>query len=435
MAGVRDNTLVSATGFPGGVANVPRETSVPPTHLRAAINADLDDTGKPVACAGHTLIVETLDARGLWKHDAWPFALFARGDDLCALHPNETVEVLATGLSVETPSFALCAGTVYWSDGNRIGRILENGTVLPVGCEQPAGQPTVTAAAVGGLAAGVYQVAITYTDTWGTESGSSLAIEIELTEGQGLQLSNIPQPTSGHVAEINLFATQPNGTTLIWRRSIPPAITSWVIGVGQQGRELETQFMTPMPPGQFLAYFMGHLLVASGDTLYVSEPLRYGLVSKRFRWTRYPPRINGVVPVTDAAAPGVYVGAGERTYWCAGADPRAWQRVIAYAADIVPGTALLVPGDVMSEELGSNVLVGYWLANDGQFCVGHPGGNVELLQDRMFLADPATSGASVLRDINGVQSVLTVADRTATSRAKFSDSLSNFVIRNGVELA
>ncbi len=431
--GVRDDELARQEGWPLGVNNVADETALPEGSLRLATNVDLSDSGKPRRMRGFTCIEPGIDYRGLWR-ETLPFGLFARGSELCALLADESIVVLESGIAADDVVFAEAAGAAYWTDGRRIGRITADLQSLPVGCEQPAGQPALAVHGAGGLAAGRYMVAITYSDASGQESGSTLAVEIEVQAGQGIMLSAIPQPVHASTATINLFASNAGGDDLYLRQSVPAGTTDWLIGNQPQGRRLETQFLSPIPPGQAIAYGNGMLFVASGDTLWRSEPLRYGLTRRADNYVRFGGRIKGLVSVGEAAAgSGLYVSGGGRTYWLAGADPRQWQRVIAYPQDMVPGTALRVRGSVLRIE-GVTTFVAHWLASNGVFCIGLPGGSVDAYSEGRYLADEATRGAALLREVNGIRQIVTAVDQGTANRAKFSDTMVATVHRNGVQI-
>lgn len=432
--GVKDGELIRSEGWPLGINNVKAETAVPDGALRGAKNVDIDDDGKLRLRAGYTL-VDAIDARGIWSDPVLDFGLYARGNELCALDEDETVTVLDS--SLDYTDLACCAllEQAVWTDGARIGRVLADKSLRPMGCEQPIGNPAVAAYASGGMAAGIYQVAITYTDSDGQESGASQAIEVELTAGQGLQLTRIPVPTDASTTWVHLFATDANGEELYWRKAVPAGTTSWILGVGDKGRRLETQFCSPMPAGQFLAHQNGRLFVAAGQNQYYSEPLRYGLTKLHENYVRYGGRINMMLPVGEAGAgSGQFVAAGKRTYWMSGADPRSWQRVIAYPHDAVAGTGVLVPGNLLGIE-GVTTNVAFWLATNGVFCIGLPGGLVQPFTEGKYLADHATRGATLLRELNGIRQMLVTTDEGEVNNAKFGDTLVSTIHRNGIQVS
>lgn len=431
--GVRDEELAKQEGWPLGVNNVASETAVPEGALRVAQNVDLDAAGKPRRMDGWERELAGLDYRSVWGCEALPFGLLARQDKLATLDPDGTVTDLRGGIAFNDLAYCEVLGNVYWTDGREIGRVMADRTLRPVGCEHPQGLPVVSAHASGGLPAGIYLVAITYQDDTGEESGAGLSVEVELQEGQGIMLSSIPQPTNPATTTINLFASNAGGADLYWRASVPAGIDQWLIGGNVQGRRLESQFLSPMPAGQCIARSNGRLFVASGDTLWNSQPLRYGVTRRADNYVRFGGRIRMVAGFGEAQSSGLFLAAGGRTYWLAGTDPRAWQRVIAYPADAVEGTLVMVSGSLFGPEYPAS-LVAHWQADNGVYCIGLPDGTVQPYTEGRYLADRAARGAALVREHRGIKSIITVVPEGETNRAKFTDKLIGTVYRNGIAI-
>lgn len=441
MPKVNDNELIQIAGF-SGLNNVDREFaatlageagSARIAPLRAAENVDIDNALKLRTRSGWARLLAADNARGLWSVEGLGWGLVAFGEQLHQVQADGSTAVVASGLDPNaTPCYAEINGVAYWSDGRSIGRVFADGSTARVGCEQPAGQPLVSAAAAGGLAAGTYQVAITYQDSTGQESGSGLAIELTLITGQGIELQAIPQP-SDPSTRINVYATAPNGSEFYLRAQLPAGVSSYVLGHGTEGRKLETQFLAPMPAGQMMAAANGRLYVMRGNTLWHSEPMRYGLTRPAANWVAYAGTPSLLLAVGSAdAGSGVYVAAGSRTYWQAGADPRNWQRVIAYPHGAVPGTGMVAPGTYFGLE--TTQLVAYWLASNGVFCIGSPGGSVAPFSERTFVADPGEQGTSLLREVDGIRQAITVTRGSRPGGFALRDSASAQVFRNGIEV-
>lgn len=441
MPKVNDAELIQIAGFSGlnnvdrefaaVLAGDPRGPRVAP--LRAAENVDIDNALKLRTRRGWSRLLAAPNARGVWSADGLGWGLVAFGEELHQVQGDGSTAVVATGLDPNaTPCYAEINGVAYWSDGRTIGRVFADGSTARVGCEQPAGQPLVSPAAAGGLAAGIYQVAITYQDATGQESGAGMAVELDVQAGQGIQLQGIPQP-SDPTTRVLVYATAPNGEELFLRAQLPAGVTSAVIGVGPEGRKLETQFLAPMPPGQMMAAANGRLYVMSGNALWYSEPLRYGLTRPAANWITYAGTPSLLLAVGSAeAGSGLFVAAGARTYWQSGADPRNWQRVIAYPHGAIAGTGMVAPGSYFGLE--TTQLVAYWLASNGVFCIGSPGGSVSPFSERTFVADLADQGASLLREVDGIRQAITVTRGSMRSSFGLRDEASARVFRNGVEI-
>jgi hypothetical protein len=441
MPKVADDELIQIAGF-SGLNNVDREMAAVlggeaggprVSQLRTAENVDIDNAAKLRTRQGWSRLLAATAARGLWSADGLGWGLVAFGSELHQVQEDGSTAVVVTGIDPNaTPCYAEIGGVAFWSDGSRIGRVFADGTTAPVACEQPAGQPLVSPSAAGGLPAGTYQVCITYQDASGQESGAGLAVELDLQDGQGIQLDAIPQPAV-NTTRINLYASSANGEELYLRGQIPAGATGVVIGYGPEGRRLETQFLTPMPAGQMMAAANGRLYVFSGHALWYSQPPYYGLTRAAANWVQYAGRPSLLLAVGSAdAGSGLYVTAGARTYWQSGADPRAWQRVIAYPHGAIVGTGMTAPGSYFGLE--TTQPVAYWLADNGVFCIGSPGGAVSPFSERVFVADPAEQGASLLREVDGIRQAITVTRNPIRSNFGLRDSASARVFRNGVEI-
>ena len=74
------------------------------------------------------------------------------------------------------------------------------------------------------------------------------------------------------------------------------------------------------------------------------------------------------------------------------------------------------------------------MSSNGVFCIGLPGGSVDAYSEGRYLADEATRGAALLREINGIRQIVTTVDKGQANRAKFSDTMIATVHRNGVQI-
>lgn len=197
---------------------------------------------------------------------------------------------------------------------------------------------------------------------------------------------------------------------------------------------LRTQFQSPLPAGQLVGAGHGRLFVARGRTVYWSDALRYGqgvLADNNYRVGMQSDSVDLLAPVGDGTeGAGVYVAAGKRTYWLSGADPKDWRAVIAYGAGVVPGTLCWASGEVWGLETLSPTPS--WLAKNGQFCVGLPGGQIVSYNADTASTDTGERGASLIRDVRGQRHML--ATIQGPQALGISDDWSVEVRRNGVVL-
>lgn len=229
------------------------------------------------------------------------------GGLLKRVYPSGQTETLHSGLS----------GAAHWSEINDVVylscgadklQIEQDNTVKTWGVPTPA-QPVVSAAS-GSLSAGVYQVAITYTDADGREGGACQAIEITLAAGSGITVSAIPQL---HAA--NVYLTDADGAVFyLAARTAGSAVT---LTIPAAGVELTTQFLdAPPASGGHVAFFAAAAFLAEyipeidQTVVWRSRPLAYHLFNLDSDYFVVP----GEVTQMHGAAAGLIVTTQSRVF-------------------------------------------------------------------------------------------------------------------------
>lgn len=443
MAGVSDKGLIAVGPFPAGVDNVNEEGSLTRSDdgkrviaLREAVNVDIPRSGNPRRRAGFVRTIVGTRVHSLWSGGRFPYFLFADGDTLYACSTGGTPFVVRTGLAPREISYAIPHDRVYASNGQQTWCVTSDGTSVPWGVETP-GAPDVATALDGGLDAGTYQLALTYIDLYGEESGAGLAVTITLgaesagAASTGITLTKIPQPADSTVSRIRVYVTQANGNILLQARDLPVGQTSVLIGAGNRGRPLSTQFLSPMPAGTLVRCLAGRLYAVNGNVQTWSEALRYGLTNPIKNTRSIGQTITLMEAVGDGGdTPGLYVADHKRTYWLGGADPRQQTMQPVYPYSAVPGTGIVVPASMFGLE--TTVPVAYWLASNGVACLGLPGGTVVPLREKQVVAPSATAGASLFREQNGIRQIITSLQNPTAQGLAMGDRASARVTRNGI---
>lgn len=439
--GVSDDEIISLQGF-AGIANTTAEAMASlgieqavaaMAALRAAQNVDIDSAGKLTRRRGYSRVHAGAECRGLFSHDELDFGLFAQGTSLMR-YRNGVVEAIDEVSMTATPSYCVVNGTVVWTDGVRIRTVSEFGEPGDFWCEQPSGVPQCAGYPAGGLDAGEYLVTVTFTDLQGRESGAPAATTVDVPQGGGIVLNNIPQPNAFGTT-INVYVSHANGEMLYAAAHLSAGMNSQIIGAGYRGRALETHFMQPLPAGKLIAYSHGRVFTVStdplrGDVLWWSESLRHGLRASAngigFK------SVSMLLPVGQNANAVMFIGSNKRTYFVAGPNPDTWEKRLARGTGVVSGTAVTAPGSFFKIETAEPV--GYWLADDGVFCLGLPGGVVQPFSENTFVADDADIGTSLVRQVNGIRQVVTTTNTGGTNRFRVRDSVTATVFRNGIVL-
>ena len=424
-----DKQLGWMSAWPAGIDNRSKEQSLTRDAqgkaviaARDAENVDFDKDGKPSRREGFTLAIAGTRVHSLWGDKDFPLALYVDNGVLLATRDDLSTFQVRAGLSPGNPlSYCVAAGKVYWSNAEVNGCVSADGIALPWGVAGPGGQPTLAGGSgIGGLAAGSYQVAVTFLSAAGEESGASLAAQVDVPEGGGITLTGIPQPLDVG-AKVRVYLSGANGDKLYHVTDLAAGMTTLLLGVSQLGKPLDTQFLDAMPPGQIVRWLNGIVWVASGSGVIYSEPLRYGLTNLAQNRFALNARVDMMEPVNAGGqAPGMYIAAGERTYFMAGATPALMSPVIKYPHGAVPGTACQVPASVFGIE--STDPVPYWLARNGVGCIGLPGGTVMPLREGQVIAPSATGGASLYRDGDSLRQVITTLQDASPRGLAFADT-------------
>jgi hypothetical protein len=276
-------------------------------------------------------------------------------------------------------------------------------------------------AVTGGLDAGRYQVAITFVGDDGIESGASLASVVDVADGGGIILSNIPQ---GDAEKVNLYMTEANGDKLFLRQTLVMGQTSAKLSKGLAGKVLTTQFLAELPPGQVLRHYRGRMYTAVDAAVFYSEPFLYGLTRPSRNFLHFPTKVTVVEPVVD----GIYVVADQTYFITAPGTPEMQQLVVDSAGGVI-GTGLTADAYLFGLEptMGK---VACWFGSEG-LMVGTPGGKVIRMTEGRIAFDGFGYGASLIRKHAGIQQLLTTVFGEESGFAA-SDSAVAEVRRNGV---
>lgn len=310
-----------------------------------ADNVNLTDQGRYVRRDGYRPFLSLQQLTSAFSTFDFQRLYAVSAGELLQCNADGTTEVLANGLT----------GKVWWAEvndivyvsGSRKLEILTDGTVREWGVPTP-GEPLVTAAD-GRLAAGGYQVCLTYTDEFGREGGASQAVEVAVTAG-GITISGIPaQP--GFYTNVYVAA---RGTVFNLAAVLPSSVTAFTVVDVPPGRELVTSFLGEPPAAiRQVCYFRGriygaeHLPDANMTAVWFSQPLGYHLFGGDDSYLAVPGEVVQMGATIDGDTVMVICTRDEIFTW----DGERLQRVAAYGA---------LPGSHMS--LGPDKRLYFWTA-------------------------------------------------------------------------
>ena len=387
--------------FPKGMTNLGSPEGLPEGTCRNGVNVDFLDNGQPRRRAGSSLVYSGTDCDSVWSNGK--ITLFREGTALKRLVRSSagtySATTLRSGLAAATPiTFVDVNGDVYYTNGVITGKLTagDGGRVYtdgPWGVERPARQPVVTALGYGGMHAGTYQVAVTFCDARGEEGGTGVATTVTVTEGGGIALSNIPQPTAPQATRARLYVTMANGDVPYLYGEYPVGTTDLAVSVFQSDVRLETQFGHPPPPGHALCLHNGRIYIAQGPVVWSTDPLRYGLYRPDRGFLLFPQEARVLASVAD----GLYVATEAGTYFDSGIDTEGFARRMVLPYGAAAGTAVKVP---------KTQLVA-WFSHRGWVLAG-PGGQIKNAMEDRNAVSKFRAGAGLFRETNGVRQLLAV---------------------------
>lgn len=386
---------VSLPSFTKGIDNRSGETKLASGAVRDALNVDFDREGNAHRRAGFQA-VDNRSSHSLWRSARTGQTLGIVGDHLCRIEPTGVTQI-APMSPASRVSFTDLRDRIVVSHRHYIGQLMPDDALVPLGVE-PCGLGPVSATAHGGLPAGDYLVAACYLR--GTEEGPiSPVSKLSVYDSGGIQFEALPTPADPTITSVRLFRTAPDGEALYQAADLPLGLGNYYMGSGTLGGAAVTQHLSTIPPGRYVRYWRGRLLSARGRSLYVSEPMRYGLYSPRHGFIQESAPITMLRPVEGG---GVYVGTRFGVAFYGGATPGDWTRTQLAPYPPVPGSDALIPGGQLDAdlELGATNEVALWLCPSG-YVVGTPDGRVFAPQERRISLF-ATHGSTAIVDRRAV---------------------------------
>jgi hypothetical protein len=384
------------------------ETSLVDGAVRSAVNVDIGRAGNFGLRDGYTRVLNASGLHSLyyapqkgWTLAASPTAVFRVNPDYSLSH--------VLGLNSPDPvSYTEYNGNVYFTNRTTLGMIPSiGGAPRYVGVPVPDA-PTVTAADNAGvMLPGSYAVAFSYYSRYGEEGGLSEVQIVHLPNGGGFRLSKFPPYTTDYV--LYMYISAPDGDVMRFATSIPLIYSSYTVSeTNAQGSEPGTQFLIPMPPGDFICWHNGRLFTAKDGALRFSEPLSPHLHDPAHNVIPFV----GHIAFIESVGTGLYVGDSRGVWFLAGEDPSKFEQRMVSTCRAVRYSSLKVPPEHLPKDaVNSDRPVAVWLSTSG-YVVGMPDGNTLELQPDRIKVPPGMSGRSVFLIRDGRRQIITTVDST-----------------------
>lgn len=242
--------------------------------LTRADNIDITDRGSITTRPGYGAPIAATKPQAYATLDHQR-AYYTDGDTLKSIDGA----TLATGLYPDPMYWAEVDRQVFYCNGTDSGIIDPDNTVKALSWPVPS-SPTLTAV-TGNLDTGLYRVVCTYVMPDGRETGASDPVQLEINDGQALQVSSVPQVAG---LRTRTYICPANAST--FHRAYGGNLTAfvWDQSPDYLGLEITTDGLDSLPAGAtVIQHWNGRLHAAMYDAslgitfIFQSQPLAYHL--------------------------------------------------------------------------------------------------------------------------------------------------------------
>ena len=366
-----------------GANNLSPKDRLPEGYVRHAINLDPLPGGRLALRAGYEQIYAGTAVRGVLALDRK--LLVADGTSLVEVDSDTGASrVLRTIAGAGSFSGDVLNDVLYFSTANEC--LEYDGLNVRVwGVVDVLNQPAIAATAPGGLIAGYYQVAMTFTDADGREGGTDRPAVIAVTANAAITVTVASIP-AGHMA--NIYVGSVNGETLYLQGVLDTAGTFNVGLVDDSTARCNTVLMRAPNPGQIVVAHNGMLAVATNNVAAFTAPMRPHLVNRVRGFVQYGADIGAMV-----SAGALFISA-DKCYSLTNVETDGITQGVVLEFPAYSGTAVQLPDGR-----------GAWMTRYGQAITD--GNSARLVNREAFAPVDAAGGASGVLDHNGNQLVVT----------------------------
>lgn len=357
--------------------------------VRKAVNVTIHDNGGFDRRPGYQMLVTLAGAHSLWRSPAQTRVLVAAGDTLYDVDLGlGAAAALFVGLTPHNPiEYTEIGPDIYFVDGSIVRRVTPAGLVRRPGVAAIDSERPTLAETAGGLYPGRYGVAYSLLSDTGEESGLSDTEWIDITSG-GIAVSAISN--AANASQVNVYVTAQNGAELYLHQTLAWSATASITDQTKT-RVATGKGLVPIPGGDYVRYYRGRLYVIQGSWVWISEPLRYGLVDIKGGYLTFGRTITMFEPVET----GIFVGLRERVLFLRGNGPENFEPVPLADRGAIAHTGTRVTADFFSPEVvpDRGYPVATWLSDRGM-AIGRADGSLVLPQaDRISLVADRGRGA------------------------------------------
>lgn len=391
-----------------GIDEMSIQTELPKGAVRTAMNIDISRSGAYARRDGFIRQAADVGLHSLYYAAQKGWTVVAKSAQLNRINVDTfALTPLFTMGSARAVSYTEYNGNLYFSNRDTLGWVPSDSTTARVVGVPTPDAPTLSAAN-GGLLPGKYGVVVTLLNDRAEESGASEVQFLDLPDGGGIRLSGLPTLSGWSVL---IYITSADGDQLRFVAELPAAFATYVVAEQAQGGECDTQYLVPMPAGDFVRWHTGRLYTAKNGTLYFSEPMRPHLHDPAHGYVPF----SGHIAFVEAVADGIYVGDSRGVWFLAGTDPTKFEKRRVSGHRAVPQSSVIVqPSNFDSKLVTSELPVALWLSEAG-YVAGLAGGTViEVNADRIRVPSGLT-GRTVFLVREGRKQVVTPVNSPSTA--------------------
>lgn len=410
-----------------GINNLSRPENTDPSFLKEAVNIDISKDGSVHKRLGFSEVFTGTNSHSIWSNNTDCY--FVDGDVLKYLYSNFTTTNIKTDC-YDRIDYVELNGDVYFTSLSTTG-ILNGSAYRQFGIDAPAGQPVLTEGS-GFLVEGRYQVAISYVDADGRESGTTLAGVIDVSDDSSITLSNLKSSDNADVIYTRIYITTANGETLYYLGDTSDTTSSYIIGdVSHIITPLDNLGIVSAPKGDLIAYYNGRIYIAVGNVIYASQPYSYEWFRISEDFLMFESDVTMMMPVET----GMYVGDSNKLYYLGGNDISTFKMVEKEMCQPVMYSNVKIPSGYI--RIDNTPLGPKWLftANEGIYVCMNQGVMFNVTADNVaFPSSYEGSAAFIQQDgINKYVSLLK-DQNTDGQNAAIGDLVTADIVRNGIVL-
>lgn len=403
------NGEVIAGPFPDGMNNRLRDHDLPDGAARNIVNADVDNQGKVTRRKGLTKIYSGKKPSSGYSCPLGTF--FIENQSLRKLKSDGTYDSVLFGLQGTEFEYSYFNGTLYFSDG-LINKKITSTSVSSWGLPIPSAP--VLSQITGTYGQGRYLCSCSFVDENGMESGGSKLAEIVLTKPSGIYFGNLPTLPPGSVS-LRLYLSTVDGKELYHVADTTMSFYAITGSRYDDGNIAEMLSAYPPPPASIIRFYNGRAYVVDKEGgVWYSNPYSFDHFQLASSYLMLPLEVVIMEPVTN----GIFFATAKETFFYAGNPESGFSVIKKYDYGAIKGTGKRIPS---SNEVA-------WMSQRGVI-IGSADGSCENRQEKNVATETGVSGATLIREQDGMRQVIACVKQPTTSKLAASGWITAEVVR------